>query len=224
MSLVRSTTPSLLPSTRCLPGRSHPGPGSPTTETQHVVTGNKLLGPIPAGFETATFGMGCFWCSEGHFAFLAKTPNSGIYRTRVGYSQGTTPNPTYEEVCSGQTNHAEVVQIVYDPNVRSFASLLKDFWELHNPTTYMRQGNDMGTQYRSGIYYENENQKHLAEVSRDVYQKTLQANGVAGEISTEIEELRNFFPAEEYHQQYEMKPGSRQYCGLRPTGVSLPNF
>jgi peptide-methionine (S)-S-oxide reductase len=173
--------------------------------------------------ESVAFGMGCFWCSEGHFAALSKAPTNGIFTTLVGYSQGTTQNPTYEEVCSGQTNHVEVVKIVYDPRLRSFGSLLKDFWELHDPTTLHRQGNDAGTQYRSGIYYTTPAQKEAAEKTKAAYQKALNERGIAVEIVTEIEPLRNFFPAEEYHQQYDFKPGSRQYCGLRPTGVSLPH-
>jgi peptide-methionine (S)-S-oxide reductase len=166
--------------------------------------------------------MGCFWCSEGHFAGLAKSPGNGIFTTLVGFAQGSTKDPTYEDVCSGKTNHVEVVQIVYDPRVRSFTSLLKDFWELHDPTTLNRQGNDVGTQYRSGIYFTTNAQKEAALLTKQSYQEALNERGIASQIVTEIEPLRNFSPAEEYHQQYDFKPGSRQYCGLRPTGVSLP--
>ncbi len=220
MSLVNSSVPSLLNPSRCVVGRSDPNiPRATTSATRHVFTKNPLLGPFPGNFEIATFGMGCFWCSEGHFATLAKT-SPGIFITRVGYSQGVTENPTYEEVCSGRTNHVEVVQVVFDPLLRPYESLLKDFWELHDPTTPMRQGNDVGTQYRSGIYVQNEAQREIAERSKRLYQEALHARGISSEIVTEIEFLKNFFPAEDYHQQYDHKPGSRQYCGLRPTGVA----
>ena len=194
--------------------------GSTAVTTRHVGTKNPLLPPYPAGFQIATFGMGCFWCSEGHFASLAKA--GGIYVTLVGYAQGDTPNPSYEEVCSGTTNHVEVVQVVYQPESISFKSLLKDFWELHDPTTPNRQGNDQGSQYRSGVYYSNESQRDSALHTLALYQKALSERGISSPIVTEIEPLKNFYPAEEHHQQYDMKPGSRQYCGLRPTGVSLP--
>jgi peptide-methionine (S)-S-oxide reductase len=220
MSLVNSSVPSLLAPSRCLAGRADPNiPGATSSSSRHVITKNFLLGPFPENFQTATFGMGCFWCSEGHFASLAKNA-PGIFVTRVGYCQGVTENPTYEEVCSGRTNHVEVVQIVFDPLLRPYETLLKDFWELHDPTTPMRQGNDVGTQYRSGIYCENVEQKTIAEKSKQVYQEALNARGITAEIVTEIDDLKNFYPAEEYHQQYDHKPGSRQYCGLRPTGVS----
>lgn len=218
---VGESGPGLLPESACLVGRES---RILSNSVRHVVTRNPLLGPYPDGFEVATFGMGCFWCSEGHFAELCKSSSSGIHVTLVGYSQGATKNPTYEEVCSGKTNHCEVVQVVFDPRVKPFASFLKDFWELHDPTTKNRQGNDVGTQYRSGIYYESETQRLLAERSKGVYQEALKERGISSEISTEIEPLDNFFPAEEYHQQYDMKPGSRQYCGMRPTGVSIPPF
>jgi len=187
------------------------------------VTKNPLLGPFPNHLEIATFGMGCYWCSEGHFSYLAKNSNSGIYATRVGYSQGVTENPTYEEICTGRTNHVEVVQVIFDPALISFATLLKDFWELHDPTTPMKQGNDVGTQYRSGIYYSNEAQRVAAESSRIIYQNALSDRGINAEIVTEVSPLENFYPAEEYHQQYDLKPGSRQYCGMRPTGVQFPS-
>jgi peptide-methionine (S)-S-oxide reductase len=187
------------------------------------VTKQSLVGQFPENFEIATFGMGCFWCSEGHFAHLASKASGGIHITRVGYAQGDTENPTYEEVCTGRTNHVEVVQIVYDPSVITFISLLKDFWELHDPTTPMRQGNDVGTQYRSGIYYSTDVQRQAAEESKNLYQQALNDRGISAEIVTEIEPLRKFFLAEEYHQQYDLKPGSRQYCGMRPTGVQFPS-
>jgi peptide-methionine (S)-S-oxide reductase len=214
----------LLPAAACLAGRSSPIARGISSTTRHIITRNQLLGPYPEGLEVATFGMGCFWCSEGHFAALAKSPGNGIYTTLVGYAQGVTENPTYEEVCSGKTNHVEVVQIVYDPRVRPFSALLKDFWEMHDPTTLHRQGNDVGSQYRSGVYYTTPLQKELAQRSKELYEKALHERGIAANIVTEIEPLRNFFPAEDYHQQYDFKPGSRQYCGLRPTGVSLPTL
>ena len=222
--MVSEGVPSLLPESRCLVGRDSLPPRHITPQTKHVVTKNPLLGPYPAGFETVAFGMGCFWCSEGHFASLGRTPSSGIYATLVGYSQGVTKNPTYEEVCSGQTNHNEVVQIIYDPNIRSFTSLLKDFWELHDPTHPFQQGNDVGTQYRSGVYWTTEAQRDEAIRTKMLYQTALRRErGQLGPICTEIEKLKNFYPAEEYHQQYDLKPGSRQYCGMRPTGVGLPS-
>jgi peptide-methionine (S)-S-oxide reductase len=221
MQAVGESAAGLLPEAACIAGRDTK---VLSESVRHFVTRNPLLGPYPDGFETATFGMGCFWCSEGHFAELSKSPSSGIYATLVGYSQGFTKNPTYEEVCSGKTNHSEVVQVVFDPRIRSFASLLKDFWELHDPTTRNRQGNDVGSQYRSGIYFQTAAQLKLAEQSRDLYQSALKERGINSEIVTEIEPLRNFYPAEEYHQQYDLKPGSRQYCGMRPTGVSMPPF
>lgn len=199
----------MLAASACFVGRSV-SVLSPTAI--HYVTKNRLLPPYPAGLETVAFGMGCFWCAE---ALFASSP--GIYVTLTGYSQGVTSNPSYEEVCSGRTNHSEVVQVVYDPAVRSFRSLLKEFWELHDPTTHMRQGNDAGTQYRSGIYYTSESQRVEADETKQLYE-----NALGRTIVTEIEPLKNFYPAEEYHQQYDLKPGSRQYCGLRPTGVTLP--
>lgn len=217
-----SESTGLLPEASCIVGRASWVARGISSSTRHVFTRNSLLGPYPEGMETVAFGMGCFWCSEGHFAGLAKSPTSGIFTTLVGYCQGVTQNPTYEEVCSGQTNHVEVVQVVYDPRIRSFSSLLKDFWELHDPTTPNRQGNDAGTQYRSGIYFTTPAQRELAEQTKRSYQSALNERGIAAEIVTEIEPLRNFFPAEDYHQQYDFKAGSRQYCGMRPTGVSLP--
>lgn len=214
----------LLAEALCVKGRTSVITRGISSQTRNVITRNPLLGPYPEGLEIATFGMGCFWCSEGHFAGLAKSPGNGIYTTLVGYSQGVTKNPTYEEVCSGKTNHVEVVQVVYDPRVRPLCALLKDFWELHDPTTLHRQGNDVGSQYRSGIYYTTPEQKELALKSKEVYEKALHERGIASKIVTEVEPLMNFYPAEEYHQQYDFKPGSRQYCGLRPTGVSCPSF
>jgi peptide-methionine (S)-S-oxide reductase len=194
-----------------LPGRAHP---IPTAET-HFVNGRPLKGPYPEGLETAVFAMGCFWGVERIFW---KIP--GVYVTAVGYVNGVTPNPTYEEVCSGRTGHTEAVLVVYDPKVVSYADLLKAFWEGHDPTQGMRQGNDIGTQYRSGIYTANDAQTQAAEVSRETYQKALSAQGV-GRITTEIEPAGPFYFAEDYHQQYLAK-NPHGYCGVGGTGVSCP--
>jgi peptide-methionine (S)-S-oxide reductase len=194
-----------------LPGRAHP---IPTAET-HFVNGRPLKGPYPDGLETAVFAMGCFWGVERIFW---KIP--GVYVTAVGYVNGLTPNPTYQEVCGGQTGHTEAVQVVYDPKVVSYADLLKAFWENHDPTQGMRQGNDVGTQYRSGIYPLNDAQLQAAEASREAYQAALAAKGF-GPITTEIEPAGPFYFAEDYHQQYLAKnPGG--YCGIGGTGVSCP--
>ena len=212
----RSEGPRLLDLSECLPGRSLPPPGSVTRDTRHLVTNHPLLPPYPDRMSAITFGMGCFWCSEGLF-----TRKKGVYVTAVGYAQGFTPNPTYEEVCSGKTNHVEVVRVVYDPSEIKFQELLKEFWEKHDPTSANRQGNDIGTQYRSGIYFETEQQKELALESKLVFQSALQAKQHQGVITTEIESLKTFYFAEDYHQQFDEKPGSRQYCGLRQTGATL---
>jgi peptide-methionine (S)-S-oxide reductase len=182
---------------------------------QHFVNGNPLKPPFPAGLETAVFGLGCFWGAERKFWQL-----KGVYSTAVGYAAGITPNPTYQEVCSGMTGHNEVVLVVFDPKVVSYETILKTFWESHNPTQGMRQGNDVGTQYRSGIYTYSEAQKKAAEASRAMYQKALnEAN--FGEISTEIVEAPPFYYAEAYHQQYLAK-NPNGYCGLGGTNVSCP--
>ncbi len=194
----------------CLPGRSTPMP----VPDSHSVNGNPLKGPFPENLEQVIFGIGCFWGAERMFWKLP-----GVYVTAVGYAAGHTPNPTYEEVCSGRTGHNEVVLVVYDPNEISFESLLKTFWEGHNPTQGMRQGNDVGTQYRSGIYCATANQKKAAETSRKAYQKNLSAKGM-GEITTEILEASDFYYAEDYHQQYLAK-NPNGYCGLGGTGVLL---
>ncbi len=197
---------------QALPGRSAPAYRVPVA---HDVLGAPLVGAWPEGFEEAGFGMGCFWGAEKAFWQIP-----GVYTTVVGYGQGITPHPTYEEVCSGNTGHNEVVQVVWDPAKVSFDDLLRAFWEGHDPTQGMRQGNDLGTQYRSGIYWTTDAQKDAAEESRRMYQKALHASGM-GDITTEIEKFDNFYPAEEYHQQYLHKvPGG--YCGLGGTGVSCP--
>jgi peptide-methionine (S)-S-oxide reductase len=182
---------------------------------KHFVNGNTIKPPFPSHLQKAMFGMGCFWGAERGFWQL-----DGVYSTAVGYAAGLTPNPTYEEVCSGLTGHNEVVLVVFDPAIIDYASLVKKFWESHDPTQGMRQGNDVGTQYRSGIYYYEENQKDIANISKDSYQECLSASGY-GTITTELIEAPEFYYAEEYHQQYLAKnPGG--YCGLGGTGVSCP--
>ena len=194
-----------------LPGRSEKMP----IPERHEVLGTALSPPLPDGIEEAMFGMGCFWGAERMFWKLG-----GVYSTAVGYAAGTTPNPTYEEVCSGDTGHTEVVWVAFDPKVISYESLLQYFWESHNPTQGMRQGNDRGTQYRSGVYPYTDAQKESALSSRGAYQKELQAAG-HGEITTEVIAATEFFFAEENHQQYLAKnPGG--YCGLGGTGVGCP--
>jgi peptide-methionine (S)-S-oxide reductase len=182
---------------------------------RHVVLGTPLQPPFPAGVERAVFGMGCFWGAERRFWQLP-----GIYTTAAGYAGGYTRNPTYREVCSGQTGHAEVVLVAFDPKKTSYAELLRVFWESHDPTQGMRQGNDVGTQYRSTIYASTPEQRRAAEASRDAYQAMLE-KARYGRISTEIREEPPFYYAEDYHQQYLAKnPGG--YCGLEGTGVSCP--
>jgi peptide-methionine (S)-S-oxide reductase len=195
-----------------LPGRANPI----RTASHHFVNGNPLKGPYPAGLETAIFGMGCFWGAERKFWELG----DGIYTTAVGYAAGHTPNPTYEEVCSGRTGHNEVVLVVYDPRKVSYDTLLKTFWENHDPTQGMRQGNDVGTQYRSGIYVASPEQRRAAEESRKAFQKNLDQAGY-GAITTEIVDAPPFYYAEDVHQQYLAKNPSG-YCGLGGTGVSCP--
>ncbi|TNC11361.1 peptide-methionine (S)-S-oxide reductase MsrA [Methylobacterium terricola] len=196
-----------------LPGRSTPLP----TAERHFVNGHEIKGPYPDGIETVVFGLGCFWGAERKFWQLG----DGVYATAVGYAGGTTPNPTYEETCSGLTGHNEVVLVAYDPTLISFGALLKTFWESHDPTQGMRQGNDVGTQYRSGIYLpDGDPRRAEAEASGDAYAAALKARGY-GPITTEIRDGGPFYFAEEYHQQYLAKnPGG--YCGLGGTGVSCP--
>jgi len=194
-----------------LPGRAKSIP----VPSHHYVNGNPLLPPYPDGLETAVFGIGCFWGAERIF-----WQQDGVFTTAVGYAAGITPNPTYEEVCTGRTGHNEVVRVVFDPKVISYETLLKVFWESHNPTQGMRQGNDVGTQYRSGIYVYSESQRKLAETSRDIYQQALKAKGY-GTISTEIVDAPEFYYAESYHQQYLAK-NPNGYCGLGGTKVTCP--
>ena len=194
-----------------LPGRAH---ALPTAEV-HFVNGRPLKGPHPEGFETAVFGMGCFWGVERVFWKLP-----GVWATAAGYAGGVTPNPTYQEVCGGKTNHAEVVQVVFNPAEITYDELLKVFWENHDPTQGNRQGNDVGTQYRSAVYYADEAQRRAAEASRDTYQQALDAKGY-GRITTEIAPTPPFYFAEGYHQAYLAKnPGG--YCGIGGTGVTCP--
>jgi peptide-methionine (S)-S-oxide reductase len=194
-----------------LPGRAH---AIPTAGT-HFVNGRDLKGPYPEGLESAYFAMGCFWGVERVFWQIP-----GVHVTAVGYQQGITPNPTYEEVCSGRTGHAESVLVVYDPRAVSYAALLKVFWENHDPTQGMRQGNDVGTQYRSGIYVTNDAQAAEAEASREAYQAALSSGGL-GRITSEIAPAGPFYFAEDYHQQYLAK-NPNGYCGIGGTGVSCP--
>jgi peptide-methionine (S)-S-oxide reductase len=194
-----------------LPGRSQPM----AVPAKHYVNGHPLKPPYPEGMETALFGMGCFWGAERKFWQL-----EGVYTTAVGYAAGITPNPTYQEVCTGRTGHNEVVYVVFDPSVISYSELLKVFWENHDPTQGMRQGNDAGTQYRSGIYVYSESQRKLAEATRETYQQALNAADY-GEITTEILDAPEFYYAEDYHQQYLAK-NPNGYCGLGGTNVSCP--
>ena len=195
-----------------LPGRATPIP----TAERHFVLGRPLKGPYPQGFARALFGMGCFWGAERKFWELGE----GIFTTAVGYAGGLTPNPTYEEVCSGRTGHNEVVLVVFDPSRISYEQLLQAFWETHDPTQGMRQGNDVGTQYRSGIYTFDATQRAAAEASKTAYAKALQAKGY-GPVTTEIRDAPPFYFAEDYHQQYLAK-NPTGYCGLGGTGVSCP--
>ncbi len=197
--------------TRALPGRDTAMP----VPERHFVNGHALAPPYPEGLEQAMFGMGCFWGAERKF-----WEAEGVWITAVGYAAGITPNPTYEEVCSGRTGHGEVVLVVFDPQKITYAELLKIFWENHNPTQGMRQGNDVGTQYRSGIYTFSDEQLAAAEESRVEYQKALSEAG-HGEITTEILPAPTFYFAEDYHQQYLAK-NPMGYCGLGGTGVSCP--
>jgi len=195
-----------------LSGRASPIP----TASHHFVNGRPIKPPFPEGLETAIFGLGCFWGAERKFWELP----DGVYVTAVGYAGGHTPNPTYQEVCTGRTGHNEVVLVVFDPKKISYEQLLKTFWESHNPTQGMRQGNDHGTQYRSAIYWRTPEQRDAALATRDAYAEALHAHN-RGDITTEIAEAGTFYPAEDYHQQYLHKnPGG--YCGIGGTGVSCP--
>jgi peptide-methionine (S)-S-oxide reductase len=196
---------------RALAGRSDPV----TVPDRHFVLGTPLEPPFPEGIEPAVFAMGCFWGAEQLF-----WEADGVYTTAVGYAGGYTPNASYEEVCSGSTGHAEVVLVAFDPQKTSYEQMLQIFWEGHDPTQGMRQGNDVGTQYRSAIYWNSENQRDRAEASRAMYQERLREAG-HGDITTEIAEAGPFYYAEDYHQQYLAK-NPNGYCGLGSTGVSCP--
>jgi peptide-methionine (S)-S-oxide reductase len=196
-----------------LPGRDEPVEVPP----RHFVNGNPLEGPFPEGTEVAVFGMGCFWGAERRFWKLP-----GVYSTSAGYAGGATPNPTYEEVCSGRTGHAEVVSVVYDPEEVSYDELLRVFWETHDPTQGYRQGNDIGTQYRSTIYTTTDSQLDQAKRSKDVYQSVLTDQGF-GEITTEIEPLNDYYFAEAYHQQYLGKNPHGYDCHAN-TGIAYPGL
>src|SRR5579884_1343320 len=194
-----------------LPGRTNPMP----VVEHHAVTGRRIVPPFPDGMRTAVFGMGCFWGAERLF-----WRTLGVYSTAVGYAGGYTPNPTYQEVCTGQTAHAEVVLVGFDPAQISYPELLRIFWEGHDPTQGMRQGNDWGTQYRSTIYTTDADQAAEAEASRSTYQQALTAAG-RGQITTEIAPLQHFYYAEDYHQQY-LERNKDGYCGLGGTGIACP--
>jgi peptide-methionine (S)-S-oxide reductase len=207
---AKRNKPERVSSESALPGRD----SAVQVPSTHHVLKTPLQPPFP-DMEQAMFGMGCFWGAERKFWEAA-----GVHSTSVGYSAGYTPNPTYQEVCSGMTGHAEVVRVVLDPQRTSFEAMLKIFWESHDPTQGMRQGNDAGSQYRSGIYCYDETQRKLAEASRDDYQRRLEAGGF-GKITSEIQDAGTFYYAEDYHQQYLAKnPGG--YCGIGGTGVSCP--
>lgn len=210
MALLRQKT-TMPTATDALPGRSTP---LEVPET-HYVNGHRIVAPFPAGMREAVLGLGCFWGAERLFWELP-----GVYSTAAGYAGGFTPNPTYEEVCTGLTGHAEVVRVIYDPRKIGYEDLLQAFWESHDPTQGMRQGNDIGTQYRSVIFTTDADQRQAAEESRRAYQSRLTAAHV-GEITTEIHDAPRFYYAEDYHQQYLAK-NPDGYCGLKGTGVACP--
>jgi peptide-methionine (S)-S-oxide reductase len=207
----RLRAPGMPSSREALPGRSEPM----IISERHRVSGGSLVPPYPEGTELALFGMGCFWGAERKFW---EAP--GVVTTAVGYAGGFTPNPTYEEVCGGLTGHAEVVRVVFDPAKVDYETLLAVFWENHDPTQGMRQGNDIGTQYRSALYWYGADQRRAAEASRDVYQRALRAAG-RGDVTTELREAPEFYFAEDYHQQYLAK-NPWGYCGIGGTGVAYP--
>ena len=209
---IFSKKPLTIPSKAdALPGRAERMP----VPDAHFVNGHRIAEPFPDGLARAVFGMGCFWGAEKKF-----WQQPGVYSTAVGYAGGVTPNPTYREVCTGMTGHNEVVLVVFDPRTTTYEAMLKVFWENHDPTQGMRQGNDVGTQYRSGIYYTDGAQQRAAEASRDAFQKQLSTAGY-GAITTEIVPAPEFYYAEDYHQQYLAK-NPDGYCGLGGTGVSCP--
>ena len=211
MALFGRNKTRMVTAEEALPGRSAPIP----VPERHAVHGHRIVPPFPDGLRTAVFGMGCFWGAERVFW---RTP--GVYSTAVGYAGGHTPNPSYEEVCSGRTGHTEAVLVVFDPAQVSYGELLRVFWEAHDPTQGMRQGNDVGTQYRSAVYPTDAEQATEAEASRALYQQALTAAG-RGQIATEIAPLNEFYYAEDYHQQY-LDRNKNGYCGLGGTGVACP--
>ncbi|HEY0638250.1 MAG TPA: peptide-methionine (S)-S-oxide reductase MsrA [Pseudonocardiaceae bacterium] len=212
MALFGSRKTTLVSADEALPGRPTP---LPVPESHYVHRDRRIVPPFPEGLATAVFGMGCFWGAERIFWRL-----DGVYSTAVGYAGGHTPNPTYEEVCSARTGHTEVVLVVFDPARISYAELLRTFWENHDPTQGMRQGNDVGTQYRSAIYTTDDTQRTAAETSRTEFQTAL-ASARHGDITTEIAPLQAFYYAEDYHQQYLAK-NPNGYCGIGGIGVSCP--
>jgi peptide-methionine (S)-S-oxide reductase len=211
MFLFQKKKTEMVSAAEALPGRA----GAIPTARRHFVYDRPLSGEVPAGMEEAMFGMGCFWGVERMFWKLP-----GVWMTRAGYAAGHTPNPTYEEVCSGRTGHNEVVHVIFDPKVISYADLLKVFWEGHDPTQGMRQGNDVGTQYRSGVYTYSDAQEAAAVATRDAFAPRLRAAGY-GAVTTEILPASVFYHAEDYHQQYLAK-NPRGYCGIGGTGVTCP--
>lgn len=210
--MMLQTKITLINKEEALPGRKH----KMSVPDTHYVNGHPLQSPFPNNMQKALFGMGCFWGAEKTFWKL-----DGVYTTAVGYAAGYTPNPTYHEVCSGMTAHNEVVLVVFDPAIISYQTLLETFWQSHNPTQGMQQGNDRGTQYRSGIYTYNDEQQDMAEVSRSFYQQALSFSGHLQKITTEIISVSEFYYAEDYHQQYLAK-NPNGYCGLGGTGVTYP--
>jgi peptide-methionine (S)-S-oxide reductase len=211
MALFSSTKASMITPDQALPGRSQPL----RVPERHFVNGERIVPPFTAGLEEAVFGLGCFWGAERLFW---ETP--GVVSTAVGYAGGFTPNPTYEEVCTGRTGHTEVVRVIYDPKRVTYQDLLRPFWEEHDPTQGMRQGNDVGTQYRSALYVTSPEQRAIAEASKRAYQEQLTRAGL-GTITTEIRDAPAFYYAEDYHQQYLAK-NPNGYCGLAGTGVACP--
>ena len=211
MWMLRQKKLSLPTAAEALPGRTQPMP----VHNMHFVNKRPIAPPFPAGLEMAMFGLGCFWGAERKFWTAP-----GVFTTAVGYAAGVTPNPSYEEVCTGKTGHNEVVRVVFDPKRTDYDALLKIFWESHDPTQGMRQGNDVGTQYRSGIYVYSDDQRRRADASKDAYQKMLTAARY-GAITTEILAAPEFYYAEDYHQQYLAK-NPAGYCGLGGTGVACP--
>ncbi|RAN36563.1 peptide-methionine (S)-S-oxide reductase MsrA [Hyphomonas pacifica] len=211
--MLFSKKPATLPDAEsALPGRSSPI----STASTHYVFGRDLQGPVPDGYETAVFGLGCFWGAERKF-----WQQNGVWLTRVGYAGGITPNPTYEEVCSGGTGHTEIVEVIFNPKEVSFAELMKLFLENHDPTQGMRQGNDIGTQYRSAVYTTSDAQAETAREMIATYEKALAASGHAAQITTEVKPLDKVYLAEDYHQQYLAK-NPNGYCGMGGIGVSCP--